>query len=353
MRAIPLPKVYIVILNWNGWKDTVECLESLFRSEYENYDVIVCDNGSTDGSIQRIQEWADGKLAVELDERHPLKMKSFPPISKPLRWIQYDRHEAERGGESHAGQQELILIQTGANLGFAAGNNVGLRYALARADFEYAWLLNNDTVVEPNALSEMVAKMSAEPGAGICGSTLLYYSDPTRVQALGGGTYFKWLGGARFVGGGLSTEVASPNERALGKMDYVAGASMLVRESFLREVGLMSEDYFLYFEEIDWAVRAQERYSLAYADGSVVYHKEGSSTGGKAALSVAADFWNLRNRLVFTRKFYRFALPGIYVSLLLALLNRLRKRQWERCAMILGILVGRTDLRARDTLSPS
>jgi glycosyltransferase involved in cell wall biosynthesis len=94
------PKVAIVILNWNGWKDTIECLESVFRNTYPNYQVIVVDNGSTDGSIEKIKAWADGKQEVLTPEpTHPLYHLSHPPVKKPIPYIYYTREEAEKGGD--------------------------------------------------------------------------------------------------------------------------------------------------------------------------------------------------------------------------------------------------------------
>jgi GT2 family glycosyltransferase len=111
----------------------------------------------------------------------------------------------------------------------------------------------------------------------------------------------------------------------------------------LEEVGLLQEDYFLYFEELDWAVRARGRFRLGYAASSVVYHKEGSSIGGsdraKTAKSATADLYALKNRVRFTRRFYPYALPTVYLGLLLALANRVRRRQWDRVALIVRIML--------------
>jgi len=192
-------KVYIVIINWNGWKDTIECLESVFRNDYSNYQVVVCDNGSLDGSMEHITAWAAGGLDVYLPKNDQLRDLSFPPVSKPIRYVQYDRKEAESGGKPWADDIRLILIQTSANLGFAGGNNVGFRYALARDDFAYIWLLNNDTVIRPDALIKLVMKIKEKPKIGMCGSTLLYYHDPELIQAAGGGHYNKWLGTTRHL----------------------------------------------------------------------------------------------------------------------------------------------------------
>jgi len=92
-----LPKVYIIILNYNGWIDTLECLESVLRSDYQNYQAIVVDNNSSDNSLEYLKMWAEGKLSIIIDDKNPLKNLSFPPITKPIPYINYTREEAEKG----------------------------------------------------------------------------------------------------------------------------------------------------------------------------------------------------------------------------------------------------------------
>ena len=290
------PVVFVVILNWNGLQDTDACLKSLAGLTYSNYRVVVVDNASADGS------------ETALRQRHP----------------------------------KLTLLQSGANLGFAGGNNVGLRYALANGA-EYVWLLNNDTLLEPGALTELVAKMQREPELGLCGSTLLYEGQRDTVQALGGARYNRWLGTVRHVGQHQSWPQTVDEAKVEAQLDYLIGASMLVSRAFLETVGLLQDDYFLYFEELDWAARARGAFRLGYAAKSVVYHKEGSSIGGsdraKAGKSYTADLYALKNRVRFTRRFYPYALPTVYLGLLAALVNRLRRRQWRRVELILRVML--------------
>ncbi len=288
------PKVFIVILNWNGLADTLDCLESLAGLEYPNFEVIVVDNDSSDDS----EEVLKGR---------------------------YPQH---------------IIIQSGANLGFAGGTNVGLRYALEHGA-DYAWLLNNDTLVEPDALTELVKRMQEKSDAGLCGSTLVYHHDRSRVQAYGGATYNKWLSTSRHIGQDAPKGQEVNTEEVESQLDYLVGASCLVSRPFLEEVGLMSEDYFLYYEEVDWAARARGRYTLAFAPKSVVYHKEGGSIGSSsdgAKKSRLADYYGVRNRLLYTRKHAPEALPSVYLGLLVTLAKRVQRRQWERIPMILGLV---------------
>ncbi len=320
--------IYIIILNWNGWKDTIECLESVFRSEYPLFRVIVCDNYSFDNDLKRIHQWAeemfmDDKRMNESDKKSCL-------IKKPLSVSCYNRYLAENGGNEKE-DSGLILIQTGANLGFAGGNNVGIRYALKRNDFKYVWLLNNDTIIQPDTLTQLVNRMEKDPAIGICGSTLLYYSDPQKVQAHGGATYNSWLGIPKHIGIFKDKNELLDNEKIERKMDYVVGASMLVSKSFLNDIGLMGEEYFLYREELDWATRAKGKYKLGYAEGSIVYHKEGKSVGSSPDLkykSLQSEYYSNLSTLKYACKFNSYRIWLILsLRLILKICYFIYKRQ--------------------------
>lgn len=332
-------KVYILLVNWNGWGDTIECLESVFRSDYQGFRVVVCDNGSADGSLEYLCGWAEGKLDT-LARNPALREFSSPPCNKPVNFHVYDREVAERAGEAGS-DPFLVLIRNGENLGFAGGNNVGLRYILGRGDASYIWLLNNDTVIRPDTLHHLVARMEERPDAGMCGATLLHYEDPERVQALGGGYYCQWIG-LPWHQGRLKNATNPVNvERVERWMNYVVGASMLVTRQFVEEIGLMCEDYFLYFEETDWAIRARDKFSLVYAANAVVYHKIGGSIGTSSnpmQKSRTCDYFSIRNRLFFTRRYYPLALPSVVAVLIGALIVRALLGKGDRVRLIWKLL---------------
>lgn len=285
------PRVAVVVLNWNGKDDTLACLDSLARVAYEPLDVLVVDNASSD----------DSETAIRT---------AFP---------------------------DLELIQTGRNLGYAGGNNVGIRRAL-ELGADYIWILNNDTVVNPEAIDHLVARMESDPSLGICGSSLLYHDDPQIVQAYGGARYNRWTSRTRYLGQFESYDPEIDATAVELALDMVSGAAAFVRRAFVEEVGLMCEDYFLYFEEIDWATRARGRFGLGVAPKSVVWHKEGKSAGTHREewkRSELADYYGIRNRFLFTRKHHPLLLPAMYLTLPAAILNRFRRRQWARLPTLL------------------
>ncbi len=292
------PTVDIVILNWNGWQETIQCLESIFQLSYPSYRVIVVDNGSTDESQVKLSEFCN---------------------------------------------KRFDLLFTGENLGYAGGNNVGIRHALAQSDCDYVWILNNDTRVDPKALTSLVDTMKNDPTTGLCGSTILYEDDRHRVQALGGGWYQPATGLSGFYGEGLARNKVDTNIRNK-QLDLICGASVLASKEFLQTVGLMDEFLFLYMEEIDWGIRAKKQhFNLSYAKKSIVYHKQGASIGtndraGKKTLF--SDFYTFRNRIYLTRKHYWYFLPTVYLMMIYSLFKRIVQRRFTAALQILSIMFG-------------
>ncbi len=337
-------KVYILLLNTNAWAHTIECLESIFRHDYPSWQVIVCDNQSTDGSWEYMKAWAEGKLNLLLPAASPLRQFSFPPVPKPIPYCIHNRQEAEDGGDSSDSDVPLIFIQNGGNLGFTGGTNVALRYALKRDDFDYTWLLNNDTVIQKDTLSEMVHKIRSKSEYEMCGSTIRYYHLPDKIQARAGNRYNPWIGRSRHLGFLEDADTTTNESEIEQQMDHVMGTSMLVSKDYIEQVGLMSDVLFLYFDELDWTLRSKKHdFRLAYASRSVLYHKEGATIGGgnrdRSAKSVKADYFEIRNRLVITRKYYPWALPTVLLGLSVTILNRIRRRQWNRIWMVFKIVV--------------
>ncbi|WP_294766050.1 glycosyltransferase family 2 protein [uncultured Rhodoferax sp.] len=316
MPANHTPFVAILLLNWNGWKDTIECLQSISQSTGVAFSIVVCDNGSHDSSLEKITGWARA-------------------ASRPF--ALYDRTQAEAGGA--VGQDEpLVLIQTGANLGFAGGNNVGLRYCLAHGGFDYVWVLNNDTVVAPDALQQLVARAQQDPAIGICGSKLVFYHQRGQVQAYGGSAFDARRGVVVPIGQFAPTEAACDVAAVEAQTAYVVGASMLVSTPFLQTVGLMCEDYFLYFEEIDWAFRARGKFKLAYADASVVWHKEGGTIGSSSTKepSATSTRYLYRNRMIFNWRYNRAHFARCLVQVGFEMLVLLKRGQFKTVKVALS-----------------
>lgn len=318
------PNVVTVLVNWNGAADTVECLESLFTSDYPNQRVVVVDNGSKDGSLSKLMAWANG--ATRVHRNAGLRGACVThDCKKPLRVLTLGLNDVLRGRGFSAGI-ELALIDAERNHGFAGGVNIGVRLALCDSTVRYVWVLNNDTVVARDCLSHMARRMSNDRALGMCGSRILYYSQPDRVQVLGGARFRPWVGASHLIGSGQNAAGEVDVRLIERSIDHLSGASMLVSRDFMEDIGLMDEGYFLYYEEADWAMRGKGRYRFAYADDAVVYHKEGASIGSsdqRARRSALASFFLVRSRLRFTRRFYPWALPSVFAYTALVALRDL------------------------------
>ncbi|HEY2817055.1 MAG TPA: glycosyltransferase family 2 protein [Casimicrobiaceae bacterium] len=336
-----LPKVGIIVLNWNNWRDTLECLESVYRLDYPAVDVIVCDNASTDESVTMIRRWAAGTVlssTCSADAR--LRALTNAPVQKPLPVATMEEGQAIEFEATPS--IALTILRLGRNGGYAAGNNAGLRLAQSRGA-KLFWILNNDTVVTPAALSALVERTQADRSIGLCGSLLLFYGEPDRVQAAGGAVYRRFTAIPEILGAGQAPDTLPSPERIEKRMSYVVGASLLATAEFVDAVGPMCEDYFLYFEELDWVMRSQGRFRLGFAPQSVVYHKEGASAGSDAnwrTRSAISDLCAVRSRLLITRRFFLPYYPVVFATIVAAFFRRLLRGQPERARQVLRILLG-------------
>lgn len=323
-------KVCIVLVNYKTWQDTVECMESILRSDYKQYQIVVVDNGGDDDSWEQMLKWTRGERTIDLDPLNKLNKHIFPPVHKPILYFRAETGESDtlRLGPLD-GIMPILYIKSKINLGFAGGNNVGIRYAL-NSDFDYVWLLNNDTVIEPNSITELVnyceEQKQLEQKVGIVGSKLMVYHQPDKMQGVGA-IFNKYSGKSKIIG---AQEIDKGQYDTTSiTCNYVIGASMFVSKPFLLEVGLMSEAYFLYNEENDWSARAKLKgWKVGVAIKSKVYHKQGASTGNspkKSKWQITALNYKYRGKIKLYKKYYRPQLPFLYLHLITRSLKYIAK----------------------------
>lgn len=319
----------IILVNWKRALDTCACISSLQLLLEANWYAVICENGSPDESASELRNFLVAKF-----------QESVRVNSKNNNEIILDYFQRNSTNDS---APQLTLVLSKKNLGFAGGNNLAYRYVSQAVKSDYVWFLNNDTEVEPSTLGFLINRMEQDKKIGICGATLVYAHDRKTVQALGGAEYKPMFGSVSEIGSGLSWPCSVDQKAVEEQMSYVSGASMLVSSAFLDKVGLMSEDYFLYYEEIDWATRARRAgFRLGYASQAVVYHKEGAVLGsGKSPQrSTLAEYYGVRNRLVVTRKFFPWALPTVYLFSWMQVAKRVLKGHWRRARLMAAVLLG-------------
>lgn len=302
--------VYIVLVNWRGYRDTFECLESLLRLDSEEYKVIVVDNESDATGVEQVRQWGAGDLNVETNgppwKYLANRRRRFPEIN------------IIKNSEIVPGTLAFITwVCVDDNLGFAGANNIGIEIALKDDLCKYVWLLNNDTVVADSALSALISHAETDPAIGMCGSKLLYYDQPEIIQSLGG-KFNRYIGRGRNLWMGVNSENAPLLEDLEEHLDFVIGASMFLSVDFINSIGLMDDYYFLYFEELDWATRGKGLFKLSVALDSVVYHKEGGSIGtnSRGRSSNTSIYYMSINYLRYLRKFFPLLLPLGVVKML-------------------------------------
>jgi GT2 family glycosyltransferase len=287
------PSVVIIILNWNGVDDTLDCIESLRQLDYKRCEIVVVDNGSTDGSV-------------------PTLRRRFP---------------------------EVGLIEMNENLGYTGGNNVGLRYALARGA-DYALLLNNDTEVAPDFLRRLVEAAESDPIIGIAGATIYYHERPDVIWSAGGA--IDWRRGSTCMVG-----LNEPDKGQFGTeprtVDFVTGCVLLVRRGVIEQVGLLDERFFAYYEEGEWCVRARRAgFKVVHVPQAKVWHKIPLDA---RASSTLAHYYMTRNRLLFLKatgadwRVWTYVLLAEYLRTLISwtVSARWRHKRPQRTAMLRAI----------------
>lgn len=291
--AVSFQEVSIIVLNWNGLADTLACLDSLSQIDYPAFEIVVVDNGSTDGSTAAIRE-------------------AYPHVK---------------------------VIETGENLGYVGGNNIGLDYACSR-DTAYALLLNNDTEVAPDFLRKMIEWAETDPKIGVVGPTIYYAESRDLIWSAGGN--LDWRTGLTLLDGMDQFDHGQFGESPR-QVDFVTGCALLVKIPVIKRVGKFDSRFFAYFEENEWCERVkQSGYKIFHLPTARIWHK---ISPNHREHSPQVYYYMTRNRLLFTW----LANLGIsswlsisweYVTRLISwtLRPRWRYKAAQRNAMLRGIL---------------
>lgn len=249
------PKVSIIILNWNGKEDTIECLDSLKHITYPNYEILLVDNGSTDGSVNYFK-------------------KHYP---------------------------EIELIENGENLGFAKGNNVAILKAMEQGS-DYILLLNNDTIVDSDFLMELVKVAESDEKIGIVGPKIYYYNYDGHKDVI-------WSAGGKISP--LHEMVYSHiglNEKDAGqfdvsnKVDWISGAAILIKTPVL-SITMLNPNYFFGNEDVEICIKARKKHlDVVYVPTSKIWHKVGASRKKKGL-----ETRNFKEYLLFIKQNFTYS----------------------------------------------
>lgn len=317
-----MPRLAVVILNFRNPVDTLACLASVQAAYGTNVQVsiVVVDNASGDGSFQRF---------VEAGAAAGASATAGPTLPRVRSSVQFGR---------------LLLVESEQNGGFAYGNNIGMLAAQALCDPDFYWLLNNDTAIAAGsyeAFLEAHAYFAARHAqVGLLGQKLVSYEDPQHLQAIGARLGRRSLQ-ARHIGCGELDHGQYDDYACADAMDYPVGASLFFSRTFLRDVGPMREDYFLYYEELDWVERSKKAgYRHGYMWKIPLRHREGGtirSDAGVRKYSAVADYFSIVSRLRFAWWNRRRCLPGAMAYCLLILGHRALTGNWRSVWLVLKL----------------
>lgn len=316
-----MPKAFIIIVNYNGWQDTKECLKSLEELNYDNFEIIVVDNASTDNSVKHLNS-----------------------------------HIRSIGNHS-----QIRIITNAENLGFAGGNNVGIKYALKQKvapvksskddnGASYILLLNNDTIVNRNFLKELIKVGEGDKKIGILGPKIFFYNSK-RVWFNGGKINWLYTRGIH-----ISNKVRRVSDRSnksrhgrddqtsgVNEVDYITGCCLFIKREVIEKIGLMDEDYFLYYEDVDWCLKTRKAgYKCVLVPKSIIWHKASSSAKEGSSSYI---YYHTRNGLLLAKKNAPFFikifahLQSIWIlgKQIIKLIFFPKRRMWARTIMV-GII---------------
>jgi GT2 family glycosyltransferase len=248
---VPMPTVYIIVVNWNGKSDTLQCLASLEELDYHPFRIVIVDNDSADGSVSSIR----------------------------------------------AHYPDTTIIETGENLGYTGGNNVGIRHALD-CGADYVFLLNNDTIVDPQMLEKLVDFAESHPLAGIVGPKQYFFDQPNAIA--GTGSVIDWRHATiwHLRRGEVESEKGQSVSQVPRKVDFMDGCAVCVRREFIEKVGMLDERFHLGgYEDADWGTRAAAHgYQVWNMPEARMWHKISAAAGIGSPLTT---YYMTRNALLF------------------------------------------------------
>lgn len=303
-------RIAVVVLNWNGWKDTIECLESLTKTTYPNSQIIVVDNGSTDGSIERIRSWAGEKKAVP--------------------FLEFDANNISDNND--ADKVKLVILKLDKNLGYARGNNAGARFACDRTSAEFIFILNNDTVVSADALEPLVKVFDIGDKVALAGPKIIDYNtgkfwQGPAIRRLGLFSYLIFLTPLNrfFVRTLLMYKNPARGDKPI-KVYGIPGCAMFFKKDHFRKIGFYDEATFLYWEEYIIAEKLlSSGFDTFFVPASRVLHKVGNSTRNidtveKTLYTLQTERYFQKNYLkmpLFERSIIRWVRTAIYYTIAL------------------------------------
>ncbi len=287
----------IILVNWNGWQDTIECMESINRQDYPTIDIVVVDNNSSDDSVSMIRQWAK-------HQNENVKTK-FPAIfsratqNTPKRYVELEaKHIEEYAPIQLQTKPTIYLIKNHLNAGFSKANNLAISFSLNHLQTDYFFLLNNDTVIEHNTVSRLVSTLDQYPKYAVVQPAIFYYDYPERV----------WNAGGRILPWAQIKYYRTIKAQHVQSASFITGCALFCKSELFRSIDLLTERFFHGEEDFEFSLRLKkEKLKAGVVYNSTVYHKIGMSVSKKWINGDQRILNFALNRLINLR--YYFSLP--------------------------------------------
>ncbi|MBI0584492.1 MAG: glycosyltransferase family 2 protein [Methanomassiliicoccus sp.] len=325
------PSVAIIVLNWNKWEITIECLESILQNDYPCYEIVLVDNGSKNDSVEKIMSYCQGELEV----RSPFFR--YDQRSKPLPFrsvlVGLDGEFTARSddGYSAAAGPRMSLLRVEENQGFAGGNNLGIEFVAREVHPEYVLFMNNDVVVAPGFLSALVKDIRSSEKIAISAPKILYYDYNGASNIINCAGCFLDIRRVKSIRRGRGEPDRGQYDEG-GEVDFADGACFLMKMSVLEVTGGFDRSFYTYWEETDLCTRIMALgYKCSYVPGSMVWHHESYSI-----IAASKEYYMVRNRYLFIRKngsrwdSHRFMAYHLLVLFIPTILIHLHHQETER-----------------------
>ena len=301
-------KVYIIILNYNGSDDSINCIESIQNSIYKNYKIILVDNNSDDDSITKIVNYLNSSN------------------------LKYDFLNQSCVDSDENNSDNIIIIKTSKNLGYAFGNNIGIKYALQNDDCDYLWILNNDNIIRENSLLKLIENSNNKT---VYGSKVLKYKNPELIDSIGGVLNPYLL----TSGHNFSNTLDSKSAKKVDFLDYIHGTSIFFHKDIINSIGYFDETYFMYYEDVEFSLRAKKNgYKLQINQNSVVYHNIDYKKYKNKDLNLLKNVYSVTNRLRLGRKYFKNRIMFVYIGVLLSFFKRIITFRFKEAYLIINYL---------------
>ena len=284
-------RVAVSVLNYNSWKETISCLDSLLDQTYNDYKIILIDNGSVDDSVSKITEYL---------RKHNIQHRILVAKNGQITPVP----------ENHIESTKVFFILSDDNLGFAGGHNMGARFATDVLGADYVFILNNDVVLGKDTVEALV-RCAERTGVAVIQPTVIELRD--RMEK-------PWNALLKLKHLLLKTARKAENRRH----NCTSGAAFMVRKDVIENIGLFDENLFLYYEDTDFFQRVYEKYSGCYVAPNIkVYHKGSRSSGGR--LSPIVVYYTARNGIYFFKKHYKCAYSTVKIIINIFLIEHIKR----------------------------